>query len=55
MSDPILSESPGLDPDPVPVCSRISANLGRSRMRPSLPRSATPIPYTGGIDMAQLV
>ena len=55
MSDPIFLESPSPDPDPVPACNRILANPGRSHMRPSLPHSATPVPCTGGIDMAQLV
>ena len=37
MSDLTLLESPSLDPDPDPVCSRISVSPGRFRRRPFLP------------------
>ena len=54
MSSLTLLESPGPDPDPGPMCSRIFVSLGRFRRRPSLLYSTTPIPCTGEIDTARL-
>ena len=54
MSDLTLLESPGLDPDPDPVCSRISVSPGRFCRRPFLPHSTAPVPCTGGIDTVRL-